>query len=119
MSVKEIIQYAIIAAEAFSAFAGLWYFKSLKNTYWKYFVGYCVLIFANELFSLLLLDHFQEYRRYFYDVYAIPVQFLFLFWLYAQKSLQMPRLYLLSTLIYTTSFVPHFFMPNAIRLSIR
>jgi len=109
MTIKEIIQYTIIAAEALSAFASLWYFKSLKNTYWKYFVWYCILIFANELFSLLVLDHFKEYRRYFFDVYAIPVQFLFLFWLYAQKSLQMPRFYILSTFIYIISFVPHFF----------
>jgi len=109
MNANNILQYIIIAAEASSAFAGIWYFKTLKNTYWKYFACYCILIFANELFSLVVLDYFKEFRKYFYDAYGIPVQFLFLFWLYAYKSLQMSKLFKVSITLYLASFLPHFF----------
>ncbi|MBY0485628.1 MAG: hypothetical protein K2P85_00315, partial [Flavobacteriaceae bacterium] len=109
MNTQEIIQYLIIAAEACSAIAGILYYHKLKNTYWKYFAIYCIVIFLNELFSLLVLASFIEYRQFFYDVYGIPIQFLFLFWLYAYKSLQMKTFFFVSIALYLISLIPHFF----------
>lgn len=116
MTTNEIIQYALLSAEASAAFAGIVYFRSLKHTYWKYFVGYCVLIFLNELFSWLVLGHFKHYRRYFFDIYGIPIQFLFLFWLYAYKSFQRPKLFYGATLLYLISFLPHLFYDKSYAL---
>ncbi|WP_395066974.1 hypothetical protein [Flavobacterium sp.] len=109
MTLLNFLQNSIVGAEGLSAFVGLLYYKKVENTYWKYLVWYCLLIFLNELFSLLVLVNYTDFRGYYYDIYGIPIQFLFLFWLFAKKSLQLNKLYTISVILYLCSFLPHFF----------
>lgn len=103
------LQNCNVFSEGLSAFVGILYYKSLKETYWKYFVFYCILIFLNELFSLLVLEYHQNWRSLFFDIYGIPIQFLFLFWLYGYQSLQQKKLYFVSSSVYLLSFIPHLY----------
>lgn len=109
MTLLDFLQNCTVFSEGLCAFVGILYFKKLKETFWKYFVFYCVIIFLNELFSLLVLEYYQKWRSLFFDVYGIPIQFLFLFWLYAYQSLQLKKLYFISTLVYLLSFIPHLY----------
>jgi len=87
--------------EFFAALTGIFYFRSLKNSYWKWFSIYLVLIFIQEFFWFLFSDHFSPTIKHgYFGVFGIPVQFIFLFWLYAFKSLKNKKLFLICTLIY-------------------
>jgi hypothetical protein len=65
----------------------LFYYPKVKNTYWKWLVFYLVFIAVQELYftynnSILTLP-----KTYYFAYIGIPIEFLFLFWLYAIKSL--------------------------------
>lgn len=109
MTSFEILQKCIICAEGLSAFFGILFYNKIKRTYWKYFAWYCFLIFLNEVISLLILKNYLEFKKYFFDLYAIPIQFIFFIWLYALKSLKNVILFWFSIFIYFISFLPHLF----------
>ncbi len=109
MTSFEILQKCIICAEGLSAFFGILFYNKLKNTYWRYFIFYCSLIFLNEVISLLILNNYLEFKKYFFDIFAIPIQFIFFIWLYALKSLKNVKLFNFCISIYLISFLPHLF----------
>ncbi|WP_298140836.1 hypothetical protein [Flavobacterium sp.] len=109
MTSFEILQRCITSAEGLSAFLGILFYNKVKSTYWKYFAWYCILIFLNEVISLFVLKNYLEFKKYFFDIYAIPIQFIFFFWLYALKSLKNVTLFKFSIFIYFISFLPHLF----------
>lgn len=116
MSLELIIFNGILFSEGFCALLGILNYKKLKQTYWKCFVWYCVIIFLSEMFSKFILDYYPNKRKFYFDFFGIPIQFFFLFWLYAKKSLQSNRLYLISTITYLCFLVPHFFYISETRL---
>lgn len=100
---------SLIYVELLCALVAVFKYKGLRNTYWKWFVGYVVMIFLFEFFSYTVLDYFSNYRRYYFDFLVIPFQFFFLYWLYALKSLNSRKLFLIVTIIYGVTFcVTHF-----------
>ena len=67
--------------EALSFIAGLFYWRKVKDTYFKWFVLYLLYIFVADVFGTLLsLKHLHTEK--YYDYFAIPVEFLFTFWLF-------------------------------------
>lgn len=114
--VHRILSNSVIWIELLTVVVALWYYNSLKSTYWRYFVYYLILIFCNEAFSMWIIDYTTISRKTFYDFYAVPIQFLFLFWLFAKKSLKMPKLFYAFCTIYLLSFFSHFFYLENIRM---
>ncbi|AWI25886.1 hypothetical protein HYN49_08225 [Flavobacterium pallidum] len=59
------------------------------------------------MFSKVGLKHCPDYRKYYYDFLIIPLEFLFLYWLYCWHALDNKRLFWISSAIYLGSFAPH------------
>ena len=89
---------------------GFYYYKEIKNTYWKWFLYYLVFIFTVELMSGLSIILTDEMRRYYYGFLIIPIEFVFFYWLYAYKSLQYKKLFWLLCFVYLISFIPHYYL---------
>lgn len=110
------LQSLVLYSEGICAITGLLYYNQLKNTFWKWFVWYCCLILASELFSKFGLVYYPNYREVYFEYFGIPIQFLFLFWLFAKKSLQSKHLFIASLIVYFLSFIPHFFSQYQIKV---
>lgn len=91
-------------SEGICALTALLFFNKLKNTYWKWFVIYLVFIFVSELFSIYILKYNPNLRLPFYNYLIIPLEFVFFYWLYAEKSLQFKKLFWWSLGIYFLFF---------------
>jgi hypothetical protein len=113
----QIIFYNLIPyTELLCMLFGFFHFKKLKNTYWKWFVYYMVFITIVEFFSLYYLKYFPYLRKYYFDFFVIPIEFLFLYWLYAKKSLQNEKLYKVSCVIYLVFYCLHLFILDSVRI---
>jgi hypothetical protein len=116
---KEIIKLfwdVILLMELLAAIVGLIYYPKLKNTYWKWFVYYLVAIFCLEAFSEWGMSNASSFRRYYFDFFVIPLEFIFMYWLYAYQSLQRKKMFWIFTSIYIGSFIPHLFYLNEVRM---
>lgn len=115
-SIQTFLDSMLTFTEFFCAIVALFYYRTLKNTYWKWFIFYLVLICLLESISFFVLKYFPYLRKYYYDLLVIPSEFIFLYWLYAYKSLQKRRLFWICTGLYLASFIPHLFFLNEMRL---
>lgn len=76
--------------EGLACVTGLIYWHKLKHTYWKYFVVYLAVVFLLEVLGEYLLYGVQDLpagmKLYRYG--AIPVEFLFMYWLFYKYARQ-------------------------------
>ncbi|MBV1924379.1 MAG: hypothetical protein KUG68_10175, partial [Flavobacteriaceae bacterium] len=98
---QETLRTILPWVEFFSALVGLIYLFRLKNSYWKWFSIYLIFIVFQEYFwfnnnSSLLNITKQEYYAFF----GIPIQYLFMYWLYALKSLNNKKLFFSFSILY-------------------
>lgn len=105
--IRHYLGQIILLSEFMAAAVGVFNFNKFTNSYWKYFIYYLVFIFLAEMGSEFVLCDFQGLRGYYYDFFVIPVEFLFLYWLYGYKSLRNEKLFWISCVIYLLSFIPH------------
>jgi hypothetical protein len=91
---------------------GLYYYKKIKNTYWKWFLYYLAFIFCIELLSYFEIVFNVSNRKKIYGCVVIPIEFLFFYWLYACKSLRNKTLFWVFTLVYLVSFIPHIYLES-------
>ncbi len=94
--------------EFIAAVISLIYYKSVKNTYWKWFVIYMTFIFICELFGIQIFNEIGLNEDILFSYFTIPIEFLFFIWLYAFKSLKIKKLFIVSTMFYLLSFIPEF-----------
>ena len=94
--------------ECLCAIIGLLNYKKLKNSYWKWFVFYVVAIALLEGFSRYVMVNYPDYRIFYYDLFVIPFEFLFLYWLYGYNSLDNKKRFWICSCLYLLSFIPHF-----------
>ena len=90
--------------EGLSAIIALWYYKSVKNQYWKYFFYYLLIVFSLELFGRYVGNWALYSKVNFYNYLVIPFQFIFFYWLYASKSFKNKKLFWIFSLLYIVSF---------------
>lgn len=103
---QNILSVSLLWIEGFAAIIGLCYCKSLKNSYWRYFVIFLICIFLCEAFGKWGDFLFEYSKVKFYNYIVIPFQFSFLYWLYAAKSLKNNNLFLSFVAVYFLSFIP-------------
>jgi hypothetical protein len=96
----------IILAEFLAALIAVLYFKKVKNTYWIWFAYYLIFIFCAELLSKTILSDSIELKKYYYNFFIIPIEFLFFYWLYAIKSLGKKKLFYVISSLYLLSYFP-------------
>lgn len=101
MTQLQTILYSLINwSEGLAAIIAILYYKQLKNTYWKWFIIYITFIAFAEIFNVCILKYYLNFRKYYFDFIIIPIEYLFLYWLYAKKSLNNLKLFWFSYLIY-------------------
>lgn len=110
--IQNILFQSLRVTEFLCAVVAFCYYRKVKGTYWKWFAIYVILIFILEATSVSGLQDYPEFRKFYYDFFVIPAEFLFLYWLYAYKSLQLKRLFVVSCFIYIMSLVAHLFFFN-------
>jgi len=103
-----LLVQTLLLAEVAAAVIGVIKFKKFRNTHWKWFIYFLLFIACTELFSYFVLCNYIKVRTYFYDFFVIPMEFLFLFWLYSYKSLGKKKLFWISAVIYILSLFPYF-----------
>lgn len=92
-----ILNQVLLIIELFAALIGLVYFFKLKHSYWRWFGAYLVFIFIQEFFwTHILPPSLINYKNYYFLLLGIPIQFIFLYWLYALKSLKNRKLFVIS-----------------------
>jgi hypothetical protein len=105
---QTLLAKSLLWIQFFTMLVALWYWPKLKNSYWKWFVIYLCVIFLVEALSKWGLKDYPTYKIYLYDFFGIPIQFLFFYWLYANKSLNDKKLFWICVIIYLASFLPYF-----------
>ena len=100
MELYVILDYIRLGSEALAALVGLIYLPRLKNSYWKWFAVYLILIFIQEMFWFNRNSFQGLTDNDFFAFFGIPVQMLFFYWLYALKSLKNKRLFFICCLLY-------------------
>lgn len=98
-----ILNTILLISQFLAALVGCIYFLKLKNNYWKWFSLYLILIFLQEFFWIKTSFFSQEIKQQYYLLIGMPLEFLFLFWLYALKSLKKKNLHKLFTFIFIVS----------------
>ena len=83
-------------------------FKKFKNSHWKWFIYYLIFIACSELIGNFVLCYFQNLIKYYYDFFVIPIEFVFMYWLYSYKSFGKKKLFWISCGIYFLSLFPYF-----------
>lgn len=89
-----------------SAIIGAFYLMKLQKTYWKWLSIYLIAIFLQETFwRYNFFSIGREFKILYYTIFGVPFEYLFLYWLYAFKSLKNKKLFLSSTLVYLLSLI--------------
>jgi hypothetical protein len=96
---------ALLVTQFIAALVGCVYFFKLKENYWKWFSVYLVVIFIQEYFlthtSIFSLDIKNQYNLFI----GMPLEFIFLYWLYAHRSLNNKKLFLLFSIVLILSIL--------------
>lgn len=110
------LKKTLLGAEFIAALVALFYFPKLRHTYWKWFIFYLIFIFIQEFFWKFNSSFLNIRKQDYYVYFGIPIQYLFLFWLYALKSLKSKKKFVLFTSIYLLSFIPLYFIIKKINV---
>lgn len=96
--------------ELIALLIGVFKLKTLQHSYWKWFVYYLIYIFAYEMISFYFKFFIKMDINLFLSLIQIPVEFIFIYWLYAYKSLQNKMLFWVITFLFIVSlFLEEFF----------
>ncbi len=106
---QDLLGNILIGLQLLCALTALIKFNTFKESIWKWFAIYVIVIFLLELASRVALMPHPTLRKYYYDFFVIPFEFFFLYWLYC-NSLKNKKLLWLCSGIYALSFVPHFLL---------
>ena len=77
-----VLRKILLGIEFVSALVGFMYILKLKNSYWKWFSIYLIFIFFQEFLTSDKASFFDFSKRDYYTYIGVPVQYLFLFWLF-------------------------------------
>jgi hypothetical protein len=109
----ELLKHLLHFCEFIALVAGIVKYKSLKNSYWKWFVIYLAYIFAYEIISWTAKYVLKYYIGTFQSYIHIPIEYLFLFWLFAYTSLKNKVLFWwLSALFLISIVVDNYLKPK-------
>jgi hypothetical protein len=81
-------QYLLFCCEWIAAIAGIIAWKHVKNTRYKYFVGYLLFIAVGDIVAYNIAHNASSLAKrmlaneLLYDLFIIPIEFLFFYWFY-------------------------------------
>jgi len=100
-----ILKHLLLFCEFIALVAGLLMYKSLNKSYWKWFAIYLGYIFIYEIVTHILKVEFKYKIGVFQSYVHIPLEYLFLFWLFAYKSLKNKTLFWWLSILFLVSLV--------------
>lgn len=103
--IHSFLNNLLLATHFLSTLISIIYLLKLKKSYWKWFSIYLIILFFQEFFWKNNADIDMKYRQAYYIFAGIPLEFIFLYWLYAFKSLKKKTLFIISVSIYVTTLV--------------
>ncbi len=86
--------------------------KSLKNSYWKWFVFYLIYILLYETITAFLSIELKINIEKTSSLLQFPIEFIFIYWLFAIKSLKFNKLFWIFTISYLFSLFLEFNLTN-------
>lgn len=104
---QEVLQESLIWTEGLAAVISIIFYKNAKDSYWKYFSVYLILMFLSEVFGKWGGNLIEYSKPTFFNYFVIPIEFLFLYWLYASKTFKRPKLFYIVSSLYLLSFIPN------------
>jgi len=107
--VHSLLKVMLLICEFLAAFTGVIYLLRLKKSYWKWFSIYLIIVFLQECFWMNNSSFDKEYQIVYYIFLGIPLEYIFLYWLYAFKSLNNKKLFLISVLSYVIVLIILYF----------
>lgn len=110
---QAFLRNSLIYIEILCAIIAIIKFRTLCNSYWKWFVFYLIIIPFAEFIGKYITKNFTISNTHYFDYFVIPFEFIFFFWLYCQSLLK-PKLFYILTAVYLVSFLPHLFYDNKI-----
>lgn len=113
---QTIFYNSIIWTQIISCLTAIINFNKFKNSYWKWFVYYIVLIAILDFFGKYGLNSYPNLVKYYYNFFVIPLEFLFFFWLLSKKSLKQEAFYWTANIIYLLSMTLPIFGFDKIRV---
>jgi hypothetical protein len=108
-SYHTILSNLLLITQLIAALTGLIFWKKVKDTFWKWFVVYLVLIFSLELFARFGLNQIGSLKKYYYSLLVIPIEFLAFYYFYYMNNTKSKVLYLFFGIIYLLTFIPSVF----------
>jgi hypothetical protein len=96
----------LLGIETIAALVALFYYPKLKYTYWKWFIIYLIFICSHELFWRFQTALPSTFKTASFTFLAIPIQYIFFYWLYAYKSLKKKTLFFILFLLYLATYIP-------------
>ncbi|AFL82016.1 hypothetical protein Aeqsu_2561 [Aequorivita sublithincola DSM 14238] len=104
------IKQILLVFQLLSALTGCFYFFRLKNSYWKWFAVYLVIISIQEHVLTYILPVPVNVNQFYNLFFGLPLEFIFLYWLYASKSLRKKQLFITCSIVYiATILITYFF----------
>lgn len=98
-SLSSIMKTFLLLTQFLAALIAFIYFFKLKEIRWKLFSVYLIIICLQEHFWTRTSIFSIDIKNLYFLFVGLPLEFIFLYWLYAQKSLKKIRLFLLVTFI--------------------
>ena len=73
----------LFGLEILTSFTAIFYFVTLKKTYWRWFVVYLFVISILDVLIVNIIPFLGIKKQYFHPYLVIPLQFIFFYSLYA------------------------------------
>lgn len=91
---------------------GIFKLESLKKSYWKWFVFYLIYIFIYENITAFLAFELNQNIEKVTSLIQVPLEFIFLFWLFAYKSMNLKKLFWIFIVSYLFSLFLEYNLTN-------
>lgn len=95
----------LLVIEFLAALVSFIYLFKLKNSYWKWFAVYLICICIQEFFWYFNISILNISKQTYYGFLGIPIQYLFFYWLFALKSLNNKKLFIICCTVYLLSII--------------
>ncbi len=107
--------------EAAASVAGFLYWSKIRNSYWRWFPVYLGIIFLTEISAeyFLFVEHNLAVNNNIYRFLSLPLEFLFLFWLFDKyfsekgTTIKWPLLF---AILYLAAFLADVFYISRMKL---
>ncbi len=92
--------------ELIAAIVGFLHWNKIKNTHWRWFPVYLIIIFIGETIAFFLTKQKMIEEKYLlYTWFIIPLEFLFFYWLFFKEKLLNEKLILSFSVLYVVAVI--------------